>query len=181
MEKIIELWAMSNNDSSFKLIENYEICRMSGVLGPKRKEGDRQVPEGFYYIDRFNPASKFHLSLGINYPNMSDRILGHKKHPGGDIFIHGNCVTIGCIPITDTMIKELYIASVEAKDRGQNTIPVHIFPFKMSPQNMDSMTRRYKQHETFWENLKSGFMYFENKHIIPNVKVDKRGKYIYID
>lgn len=86
-----------------------------------------QVPECFYNIEIFNPASSYYLSLGINYPNLSDKIKGEKSKLGGDIFIHGSTVTIGCILITDDKIKEVYIYSIYAKENGQNKIP---FPFK---------------------------------------------------
>src|SRR5690606_11025729 len=102
------------NGEKFTLVKTYPVCSSSGLPGPKRKKGDRQTPEGFYHIDRFNPQSAFHLSLGINYPNSSDKILGHSD-PGGDIFIHGSCVTIGCVPLTDDLIKEVYVLAVEAK------------------------------------------------------------------
>lgn len=110
------------NKDLFRLIKDYQICSLSGELGPKRQQGDLQVPEGFYWIDRFNPASNFYLSLGINYPNQFDRILGKSGELGGDIFIHGGCVTIGCIPITDDKIKELYLIAVEAKSNGQDGV-----------------------------------------------------------
>ena len=86
-EKKIELWAKNFTDSKYKLIKVYKICRTSGDLGPKREQGDRQIPEGFYHINRFNPYSNFLLSLGLNYPNKSDRILGEKGNLGNDIFI----------------------------------------------------------------------------------------------
>lgn len=130
-ERTLELWARSGNNDPFTLIKNYKICSLSGELGPKREEGDMQVPEGYYCIDRFNPSSIFHLLLGINYPNQSDRILGKRESLGGDIFIHGSCVTIGCIPITDEKIKELYLICVEAKSNGQDRIPVYIFPTRL--------------------------------------------------
>ena len=122
-EKVVELWAKSRQSKEFKLIREFAICTSSGSPGPKRKEGDMQVPEGFYYISHFNPESNFYLSLGINYPNASDKILSDKAHPGGAIYMHGNCVTIGCIPITDDKIKELYIYAVEARNNGQLQIP----------------------------------------------------------
>ena len=180
-EQVLELWAMPKTDSCLKKIESYKVCSSSGVLGPKRKQGDYQVPEGFYYIDRFNPASSYHLSLGINYPNASDKILGFKKNLGGDIFIHGDCVTIGCVPLTDDKIKEVYLAAVEASDGGQDRIPVHIFPFMMNDKNMKTMLWRYKEHKVFWGNLKDGYDYFEDRRVIPPVKVDKKGIYTYID
>ncbi|OFY92566.1 MAG: hypothetical protein A3K10_04015, partial [Bacteroidetes bacterium RIFCSPLOWO2_12_FULL_31_6] len=130
-EAILELWAKSSKDTCFKLFNTYDICASSGDLGPKRKQGDGQVPEGFYEISVFNPYSSYYLSLGINYPNQSDRIISGKGDLGGDIMIHGNCVTIGCIPITDDKIKEVYTLAVEAHSKGQAKIQVHSFPAKM--------------------------------------------------
>src|ERR1035438_5833593 len=130
-EAQLEIWAKSSKQEKFQLIKTYSICASSGTLGPKRKQGDGQVPEGFYEIDRFNPSSNFYLSLGVSYPNASDRILGEKGNLGGDVFIHGNCVTIGCMPLTDDKIKEIYLMAVEAKSGGQAKIPVHVFPCRM--------------------------------------------------
>lgn len=83
------------------------MCMQSGTLGPKRMEGDYQMPEGFYYINEFKPYSNFHLALGINYPNASDKVLSDARRPGGDIYIHGGCVSTGCIAISDQPIEEL--------------------------------------------------------------------------
>ena len=122
-EKVLELWAFLASEAVFKRVKGYSICRTSGNLGPKRREGDLQIPEGFYFIDRFNPKSNFYLSLGINYPNRSDTILGKKGEPGSDIFIHGGCATVGCVPITDDSIKEVYWVAVQAKSNGHSKIP----------------------------------------------------------
>ncbi|WP_368737359.1 murein L,D-transpeptidase family protein, partial [Acinetobacter pittii] len=81
------------------------VCALSGVLGPKRKEGDYQVPEGFYYINEFRPNSNYHLALGLNYPNAADIQWSDSLHPGNEIFIHGGCITVGCIPIQDHQIE----------------------------------------------------------------------------
>ena len=89
----MELWARDSDTAKYKLVKNYRICALSGILGPKRVEGDRQVPEGFYFIEDFNPKSDFYLSMLLNYPNYSDMVLGDKAKPGGDIYIHGGCVT----------------------------------------------------------------------------------------
>ena len=89
-------------------------------------QGDYQVPEGFYYINEFNPNSNYHLSLGLNYPNASDRILSDSLSPGGDIYIHGSCVSVGCIPVTDEQIEEIYIIASYAKASGQDYIPTHL-------------------------------------------------------
>ena len=94
-EKELQLFVKKKSESSFRWFKTYEVCASSGELGPKAKQGDGQVPEGFYHIDRFNPASSFYLSLGLNYPNSADKRRNPGGNLGGDIFIHGNCVTIG--------------------------------------------------------------------------------------
>ena len=137
VEKEVELWGKNKNSEVYKLLKIFTICESSGKLGLKRKQGDYQVPEGFYHINVFNPVSNFYLSLGINYPNKSDRILGYKKRLGGDIYIHGDCVTIGCVPLTNDKIKELYVYCVEAKNNGQLTIPVTIFPAKLNAKKFN--------------------------------------------
>src|SRR5690242_1295061 len=131
----LEVWVKNNPTDTFTLFKSYRICALSGTMGPKRKEGDRQVPEGFYYINDFNPNSLYHLSLGLNYPNFSDRLHGDKETPGGGIYIHGSCVTIGCIPLTDPQIEEVYVLAVHAHDLGQDYIPVHIFPVRFNNKN----------------------------------------------
>jgi len=179
-EQLLELWGRNKGNREFKLIKEFTICASSGNIGPKRKEGDMQVPEGFYHITHFNPESNFYLSLGLNYPNASDRILADKNHPGGSIYIHGNCVTIGCIPITDDLIKELYIYALEAKNNGQNQIPVSIFPCRMNNENLELLRKQYssnKQLISFWENLKPGYDYFETHKNYPKVQVSADGRY----
>lgn len=180
-EKILEVWAKNKKDTVYKHIIDYKFCSSSGQLGPKRQQGDMQTPEGFYYIDRFNPWSSFHLSLGLNYPNQSDKILANGS-PGGDIFIHGSCCTIGCIPITDDKINELYILAIEAKNSGQTKIPVHIFPTKFTNDQFEYLKSKYPDdNETilFWENLKEGYDYFETFKRPPTISVNNKGKYIF--
>ncbi len=172
-EKVIELWGKNKNNPSFILIISFEVCQTSGTLGPKRKQGDLQIPEGFYHIDRFNPASNFHLSLGLNYPNYSDRILGERGNLGGDIFIHGDCVTIGCLPITDNKIKELYIMAVEAKNNGQEKIPVTIFP--SIPSGLDFMDLLSKnampdEVKVLWNDLQKAYDLFQENKTLPEVE-----------
>jgi murein L,D-transpeptidase YafK len=179
-EQRLEVWVSSADDKNFQLLKEYKICASSGALGPKRREGDLQVPEGFYDIDLFNPTSHFFLSLRVNYPNPSDRILGRSPRLGGDIFIHGNCVTIGCMPIEDENIKELYLLAVEARSAGQRHIAAHIFPAKMDANGMRQLMQESadnKQLREFWQNLKPGYDYFEKNHRLPAISVDKQGKY----
>ena len=168
-ERELEVWIKNSTTDTYTLCTMYDFCTSSGVLGPKRKEGDLQIPEGVYSINHFNPFSTFHLSLGLNYPNASDRILSDKKHPGGAIYIHGNCVSIGCIPITDEKIKELYILAVEAKSLGQASIPVHIFPARFETM-IEPMT-------PFWENLKGVYDDFQKTKKLRSISVDKTGAY----
>lgn len=179
-EKKIELWAKNKADVSYKLIKEFNICSISGELGPKRKQGDFQIPEGFYHINRFNPYSNFYLSLGINYPNKSDKILGVKGNLGGDIFIHGSCVTIGCLPITDNGIKELYIFCVEAKNNGQSKIPVSVFPVRLTNTNYNKLKAKYKTDSdriNLWEDLKEGYDYFNMNKALPEVIFLNNGRH----
>jgi len=179
---LIEIYAKSKNETTYKNILSYHICSRSGKVGPKRKSGDRQVPEGFYFIDRFNPTSSFYLSLGLNYPNLSDKRKSNASNLGGDIFIHGSCVTIGCLPMTDNYIKEIYLLAVYAKNNGQSKIPVYIFPFKMNDQNLSNYKAMFKDNKellSFWDNLKTGHDKFF-KHLKElNIKVNEKGDYSY--
>ena len=178
----LELYAKKKNESEYSLLKTYSICEESGSLGPKRKQGDYQVPEGFYHIDRYNPSSNFYLSLGINYPNQSDRKKSNASNLGGDIFIHGNCFTIGCLPMTDDSIKEIYLYAVYAKNNGQSKIPVYIFPFKMTDQNFIKYSSNYKANKglvAFWKNLKRGYDSFISDKTELKVRVLENGDYAF--
>ena len=174
LDKKLEVWVSKLSSEKFKLFKVYNIAASSGNLGPKRKEGDYQVPEGFYKIERFNPFSDYHLSLGINYPNSADKILGDKKL-GGDIYIHGSNVTIGCIPITNDKIEELYILAVQAKNNGQKNIYVHIFPFDFDKNQLSLFAKN--PNYNFWQNLNEGYSKFNKTKQIPYIEIDKNGKY----
>lgn len=179
-EKQIELWGKNDSDTTYRLIKTYNVCRTSGKLGPKRQQGDLQIPEGFYHINRFNPYSNFYLSLGINYPNKSDAILGVKGNLGGDIFIHGACVTIGCLPITDEQIKELYIFCVEAKNNGQTKIPVTIFPSKLIDKEFKRLKDKYRSDSAkvgLWKDLKKAYDIFKKTNQLPIIEFLKTGRH----
>jgi len=179
-EAQLELWASDEPRAAFTLIHTYAICATSGVLGPKRKFGDVQVPEGFYELDWFNPQSNFYLSLHISYPNSADRILGSRANPGGDIFLHGNCVTIGCIPITDDGIKEVYWLAVQVHGAGQRHIPIEIFPARLTEEGFNSLKRSHPNQPelvAFWGNLRDGFDLFEKDHRSLKVTVTSDGRY----
>jgi murein L,D-transpeptidase YafK len=173
----LEVWLQPTAQKKYKLFKTYNFCAHSGTLGPKVKEGDLQTPEGFYHINAFNPKSNFYLSLGVNYPNSIDLLRSSQEKPGSDIYIHGNCVTIGCIPITDEKIKEVYVLAVEAKNAGQTQIPVSIFPFKMTEGNLKKYIGYYPKQSAFWKNLQQGYVYFEKHNILPAIKQVK-GNYV---
>ena len=182
-ERVLELWAADSLDAKFELISSYPFTAFCGDLGPKRKEGDIQIPEGFYHINLFNPASSYHLSMQINYPNLSDRIRAtNKDHPGGLIFIHGNRVTIGCIPIGDRSIEELYVICVDAKTGGQDKIPVHIFPCRFDSKENLTLISVYAKSDpdlmSFWEELIPGYEFFQNTNLLPEIKIDDKGRYL---
>ena len=179
-EEELEVWVL--DDTAYKLLITYPFCTTSGTLGPKRREGDLQIPEGVYQINHFNPYSTFHLSLGINYPNASDKILSDKQRPGGAIYIHGNCVSIGCIPITDDKIKELYVMAVEAKNAGQEKIPVHIFPARLDEGVVDKLAADYgvtPEIQQFWNNLADVYVDFEKTRRLRRVRVNSAGEYFF--
>jgi murein L,D-transpeptidase YafK len=178
----LELWIKNKKEEKYKLFKTYRICALAGSLGPKRMAGDYQVPEGFYYINEFNPRSLYHLSLGLNYPNESDRMLSDLTQPGGDIYIHGSCVTTGCIPITDDQIEELYILAAHAKDLGEDFIPVHIFPVNFNnPRSVAYLNRylfNFSENTYFEKNMKNAFNYFERYRQVPMVLINGKGEYV---
>ncbi|WP_113662046.1 L,D-transpeptidase family protein [Pedobacter nanyangensis] len=166
----VELWLRAQNQLAFTLFKTYAFCAHSGILGPKIMEGDLQTPEGYYYINVFNPMSNFHLSLGVDYPNEVDKArTGKDRKTGGDIYIHGDCVTVGCIPLTDDKIKEVYLLAMEAKDKGQTQIPVHIFPFRMTKANLEKYGPKYPQNLALWKTLQAGYLYFMQHKTLPKV------------
>lgn len=169
---LLEVWIRSG--AEYALLKNYFICAYSGALGPKEKEGDKQAPEGFYKVRKayLNPNSKFHLSFNLGYPNAYDKAHGRT---GSFLMVHGNCVSIGCYAMTDKKIEEIYALVEKALKNGQKYVPVHIYPFKMTKENMaeHSENRWYD----FWTNLKEGYDYFETEKLPPRIKV-KNGRYI---
>jgi murein L,D-transpeptidase YafK len=178
----MEVWVKNDIKDPFQLFKTYRICALAGTLGPKRMAGDFQVPEGFYYVNEFNPKSNYYLSLGLNYPNVSDRILSDSLQPGGDIYIHGSCVTVGCIPITDGQIDELYILAAHAKDAGQDFIPVHIFPIrynvKRSSDYLNKLTKDDPSLKQFALKLEDAFDYFEKYKQLPVIMTNEKGDYV---
>lgn len=178
-EQALEVWVKNSYHSTWTLLHTYPICTVSGVVGPKRRQGDRQIPEGFYKIQVFNPQSEFHLSLGLNYPNKSDSFFGAKGALGGDIYIHGGCETIGCLPLTDDKIEEVYLLCTMAKDAGQDNIPVHIYPNRMNHANYKYLIDHTEDNNLrrFWGNIRTGYVLFEQQGTLPEITVNSMGIY----
>ena len=183
-DRVLEVWVRQNNNKPFKLFKTYKVCMQSGTLGPKRMEGDYQMPEGFYYINEFNPNSNYHLALGLNYPNSSDKILSDslRLRPGGAIYIHGSCVSTGCIAIDNKPIEELYTLASFAKENGQEFIPVHVFPVKYnvkkSLEYLAQVSKDNQPLQKFAVSLKAAYDYFEDRKQLPVIMVNKKGEYI---
>jgi murein L,D-transpeptidase YafK len=156
-ESELEVW---KQDSSGKmaLLKTFPMCRWSGQLGPKVKEGDRQVPEGFYNVSQgqMNPNSSYYLSFNIGYPNAVDRQLGRS---GAHIMVHGDCSSMGCFAMTDGQVADIYALTREAFAGGQGSIQMQSFPFRMTPENLAKY--RNDPHIGFWKTLKQGNDYFE--------------------
>jgi murein L,D-transpeptidase YafK len=177
----LEVWVRDKKNEPYKLFKTYKVCALSGALGPKRIEGDYQVPEGFYYINEFNPKSTYNLSLGLNYPNASDLLLSDSVKPGNDIYIHGSCVTVGCIPL-NTNIDELYLLASYAHDQGQDFIPVHIFPIRFNVEkSRDFLVKSTKDdaaYQRFSARLKEVFDFFELNKKLPVISINQKGEYV---
>lgn len=183
-EMIVEIWAKNKKDEQFVHIIDYPFCAMSGGMGPKRLNGDLQIPEGFYSINSFDPTSNFFLALGIDYPNKSDKYSGVGDEMGGSIFIYGECKSNGCIAIRKERMQELYILAVEATQQGQDKIQVHIFPQILEPERLNILLLTYGKNSklaNFWDNISDGYNYFEKNKKLPTIIIDKNGKYVFLD
>jgi murein L,D-transpeptidase YafK len=167
-EKQLELFIRDRASGKFCLFRTYPIAATAGVLGPKTAEGDGQVPEGFYFVPpaAMNPASQYHLSFNIGYPNEYDRAL---RRTGSAIMVHGDCVSIGCLAMTDAKIEEIYTLCTAALAGGQPYFRIHLFPFRMTPARLEAAagTANYE----FWQNLKQGYDCFEQSRVPPEVTV----------
>ena len=179
LEKEFEVWVKNKSEAKYTLLKTISVCASSGDLGPKRKQGDYQVPEGFYEIATFNPNSSYHLAMKINYPNQSDQLKKTGTDAGGDIMIHGNCVTIGCIPLENEPVEEVYVLATEAKNK-KNAINITIFPCRFTEKNNQFLPKNYtKEKNDFWETLKKPYDHFEKNNTLPKITVSKTGEYIY--
>lgn len=174
-EAVLEVWARSGH-GRFRLIHAYPWTVNSGGPGPKRREGDRQIPEGCYVIDAFNPRSRFHLSLRVNYPNASDRVRSDPEKPGFDIYLHGKQVSIGCLALGDAAIEEVYLLALDAGNR--DAISIHLFPARMQGPEWERLRAAHADLAPFWSELQPAFDAFEQTKRVPPVTVAADGRYV---
>ena len=173
-EAELEVWKQDRN-GRFALLKTYPICRWSGDLGPKIREGDRQAPEGFYSITpaQMNPGSAYYLSFNMGYPNAYDKAWGRT---GSQLMVHGDCSSRGCYAMTDEQISEIYSLGRESFFGGQTAFQVQAYPFRMTPQNM--ARHRDNPNMPFWKMIKEGNDYFEVTKLEPKVDVCEK-KYVF--
>lgn len=171
-EYILEVWV--SDGEKYSLFKEYPIAYYSGGLGTKTKLGDQKSPEGFYtvYPESLNPASSYHLSFNIGYPNAYER---YRKYTGNYIMVHGSNVSIGCYAMTDPQIEEIYTIAQKSFENGQKEISVHIFPFKMTSENLEM--HKSSPHISFWKELVEGYEYFEKNNLPPKMRVNSKGEY----
>lgn len=170
-ESKLEIWKQQGT-GKYALLKTYDICKWSGVLGPKLKEGDRQAPEGFYTVTpaQMNPNSRYYLSFNIGYPNAYDRSYGRT---GTHIMVHGACSSAGCYSMSDEDAGEIFALARDAFKGGQRHFQIQAFPFRMTPENI--ARHRDDPNMDFWMNLKEGYDHFEVTRQVPTVEVcDKR-------
>ena len=172
-ERRLEVFMKARDASNYVLFRTYPIAAASGTLGPKLREGDGQVPEGFYFVPlrAMNPNSRYHLSFNIGFPNAFDRSLGRT---GSHIMIHGNRVSIGCLAMTDAKIEEIFTLCDAALRNGQPFFRVHLFPFRMTGERM--AREEGNANLEFWRNLKEGYDLFERENVPPEATA-KDGRY----
>lgn len=169
-ESEFEIWK-KRPDGRYALLKTYPICRWSGSLGPKIREGDKQAPEGFYTVTpaQMNPRSAYHLSFDLGFPNAFDRVHGRT---GRYLMVHGDCLSAGCYALTDEQVAEVYAIAREAFAGGQRAFQVQAMPFRMTAKNM--ARRRDNKNMAFWKNLKEGYDHFEVTRREPQVAVCDR-------
>ena len=178
-EMRLELWASAREGHARVKVYDWAICAQSGALGPKRREGDGQIPEGVYTIARFNPLSRFHLSMGLNYPNAADRARAGEGDPGSDIFIHGDCVSVGCLAIRNGPVELLYLAAAMAREGGQRRIPAHLFPCRFGALSCEGALEDGETTDPelaiLYKQLRLIYAAFERTRSPPHVRVHASG------
>ena len=173
-ESELEIWKRDRT-GRFAILKTYPMCRWSGKLGAKTRNGDRQAPEAFYHVNAgmLNPNSQYYLSFNLGYPNKLEAALGYS---GEALMVHGACSSSGCYALTDEGVSEIYAVAREALRGGQSSFQVQAFPFRMTPQNLAK--NRNDPNFAFWANLKRGYDIFEVGRRQPKVSYCGR-RYIF--
>ncbi len=166
-ESVLEVWKQTR-EGRYALLKSFPICRWSGQLGPKRRQGDRQSPEGFYTITarQMNPNSAYYLAFDTGYPNAYDRAHGAS---GSALMVHGICSSAGCYAMTNSQIGEIYALARDALAAGQGAFQMQAYPFRMTAQNIANY--RADPNIDFWRQLKEGADHFESTGLEPRVSV----------
>lgn len=164
-EKLLEVFVFNTKRQQYQWFRSYPIAACNSTPGPKLAEGDGRTPEGVYGItpQAMNPNSQYHLSMNIGYPNAYDR---SEKRTGSWIMIHGNQISIGCLAMTDPVIEELYTLVRAAHQNGQAICPVHLFPFRMTPENLAKQAN--SPWLPFWQSLQKIDQAFEASHVLAS-------------
>lgn len=166
-ERELELWLKGGQ--GWEIWRTYPVAAASGRPGPKEREGDRQVPEGFYNITsrQLNPASRYHLALNVGYPNALDL---HQQRTGSFIMIHGRDVSIGCLAMNDPAIEEIYLLVEAALAAGRPAIPVHCFPFRLTTARLAAWAD-HPWHAFWKDELLPAHTFFEQHREVPDMQV----------
>jgi murein L,D-transpeptidase YafK len=173
-ESELEVWKMDGS-GRYALLKTYPMCRWSGKLGPKTKDGDRQAPEGFYHVSSgmLNPKSQYYVSFNLGYPNRLESALGYT---GESLMVHGACSSSGCYALTDQGVGEIYAVVSKALSSGQDRFQVQAYPFRMTAENM--ALHKDDANLPFWKTLKEGYDAFELTRQQPKVSVCGR-RYVF--
>jgi murein L,D-transpeptidase YafK len=178
-EKRMEIF-LQQRSGKFCLFDTIDICAASGSPGRKIRQGDKQVPEGFYHVGVLNPKSTYHLSLGLNFPNNADQLIVDPHEPGGEIYIHGGCTSSGCCAITDEAIEWLYVLCDAAKKASKPPANVMILPCRFGETTLSWQDMEFENWSTFWAGIQEGWLWFMNQKTWPKMEVDSKGNYLLI-
>jgi murein L,D-transpeptidase YafK len=162
----LEMWMLKRG--RFELFRRYPICKWSGDVGPKLAEGDKQSPEGVYFITGGDLIvnRRWHRAMNISFPNQRDKALGLT---GSSILIHGKCSSVGCFALTDQYVEDVYEVVQAALEQGQPRVPVHIFPFALTRDKLASEAD--DEWLDFWKELKRGHDIFMRDRLPPRTFV----------
>lgn len=185
-ERVLEVWAGDGRGRPLVLFEQHPICGESGTLGPKVERGDLQIPEGLYVVTKLHPDSQGWLSLRMSYPNAADRSRaaerGASEHrrisPGGDILVHGTCISIGCIAIDNEPIERVYLLALEPMSRGRS-VRVDVFPGRFDIDRLDALFEHASELSTvrLWRSLVPAYFAFERTRRVPQAWPRADGAY----